>query len=117
MPQRTFSPRTFMGDRGIILDSYGRVLKNESFSSYDNEKKILAPKAWKTSNSQFSNSIIENYSHEVLELKIPFFTAQSPGFAEPITPPTRTHNPITLNQAFTSDIADSIHQGAEIAHL
>ncbi|EFA82541.1 transmembrane protein [Heterostelium album PN500] len=235
MPQRTFSPRTFMGDRGIVLDSYGRVLKNESFSSiYDNDKKIVAPKPWKTSNvTHFSNSqfeeagqeiqtiilnsfigdfddlvghndffenqqnnfgigknhlnisnssigttighsrnnstssstttfnssnnvvqcnssnsnnnsnsnnssssvkatnkssdnenneckvnindfpinslsIIENYAQDstssIIELKIPLFT-QSPGLiTEPITPPTRTHNPITLNQAFASDI-------------
>ncbi|EGG16998.1 hypothetical protein DFA_07979 [Cavenderia fasciculata] len=212
MPQRTFSPRTFMGDRGIVLDSYGRVF----------DERILAPKAWKPTNnpnSSYSNrqfvdenlfeeagqeiqtiilqsfnlldeadesiildrynkskkssrntatstsasstssistsassfvsasvttianfvqqqqaatattttvvvdredliplsTIIENYVQQDISL-IPFFSTQSPGIPEePITPPTRTHNPITLNQQFCS--TDSFQQGAEIGLL
>ncbi|KYQ89747.1 hypothetical protein DLAC_09715 [Tieghemostelium lacteum] len=230
MPQRTFSPRSFMGDRGISIDSFGRVLKNDILDDDDDDGKIVAPKPWKPShskslsNSKFvdenlfeeagqeiqtiilhsfnifedstsdypqqqqqqqsinnqhqhsadilltstptitkpapkssssnsnnnnqhhfstittytkpkpskssnnnnnnnsnidSNSIsdsftsisqtignlIENYSQDsLIELKIPFFS-HSPCFSAdpiPLTPPTRTHNPITLNQAFTN---------------
>eukprot|EP01132_Coremiostelium_polycephalum_P001507 gene1507-1899_t len=182
MPQRTFSPRTFMGDRGISLDNFGRVLKNEALSIFDTDEKILAPKPWKPSHTRsFSNnskfvdenlfeeagqeiqtiilhsfnipdesdfisntpsihhqhhhqrqhslnnqnrSLIENYTQDsLIELKIPVFS-HSPCFSsEPlelvtVTPPTRTHNPITLNHAFSStDNNDVYQQGAEIGLL
>lgn len=43
-PQRTFSPRSFMGDRGIHIDTHGKVREQE-------DEKIIAPKPWKACKS------------------------------------------------------------------
>ena len=45
-PQRTFSPRSFMGDRGIHLDTLGKV-RDTMFE----DEKIIAPKPWKACKS------------------------------------------------------------------
>jgi len=67
--------------------------------------------------SQTIGSIIDNYSQQDgLDIKFPIFS-HSPCFSsEPLTPPIRTHNPITLNQAFT-EFSDSLQQGAELGLL
>ncbi|KAF2076634.1 hypothetical protein CYY_002063 [Polysphondylium violaceum] len=67
--------------------------------------------------SQTLGSIIDNYTQQehALDIKFPIFS-HSPCFSsEPLTPPIRTHNPITLNQAFTE--SDSLQQGAELGLL
>lgn len=45
-PQRTFSPRSFMGDRGIHIDTLGKV-RDTMFE----DEKIIAPKPWKACKS------------------------------------------------------------------
>jgi hypothetical protein len=45
--QRTFSPRSFMGDRGIHIDTLGKVRSDTMLE----DDKIIAPKPWKACKS------------------------------------------------------------------
>eukprot|EP01112_Ceratiomyxa_fruticulosa_P007524 TRINITY_DN1957_c0_g3_i2.p1 TRINITY_DN1957_c0_g3~~TRINITY_DN1957_c0_g3_i2.p1 ORF type:complete len:188 (+),score=28.94 TRINITY_DN1957_c0_g3_i2:451-1014(+) len=52
MPQRSFSPRSFMGDRGFRVDNLGRVLRSDSICVIDVEDKIVAPRPFKPNPQQ-----------------------------------------------------------------
>jgi len=143
-PQRTFSPRSFMGDRGILIDSLGRVLRSDGLG----EEKILAPKPWKAclspvvprpswaDDSLFSeagqeiqgillnsatpssptSSASASEDEDALEMHIPVFSTSPCSSSNPITPPTRSHNPMVLDSSFSHD-NDGIPEGAELGLL
>lgn len=158
-----------MGDRGILIDSLGRVLRNDSA-----EEKIIAPKPWKAGlspvvprptwyvhvyisqlyrvtlspysvlvlilfcradDSLFSeagqeiqgillNSMASPSSptsasedEDMLEMHIPIFsTSPIASSSTPITPPTRSHNPMAQDSSFSHD-NDGIPEGAELGLL
>lgn len=138
LPQRTFSPRAFMGDRGILIDSLGRVLRADA------EEKIVAPKPWKAclspvvsrptwgDDSLYSeagqeiqgillngfvaspNSSMED--EDTLEMHIPVFSTSPCASSTPIIPPTRSHNPMAQDSSFSHD-NDGIPEGAELGLL
>jgi hypothetical protein len=140
LPQRTFSPRSFMGDRGILIDSLGRVLRT------DTEDKIVAPKPWKACHSPvvtrpimghdslyseagqeiqdiLLNSFVAPNSpsspsedEDALEMHIPVFSTSPCAYSTPITPPTRPHNPMVQDSTFSHD-NDGIPEGAELGLL
>jgi len=144
-PQRTFSPRSFMGDRGILIDSLGRVLRSDGIGA---EEKIVAPKPWKAclspvvprptwaDDSLFSeagqeiqgillNSVAPSSPNssssasedeDVLEMHIPVFSTSPCFISSTITPPTRSHNPMVQDLSFSHD-NDGIPEGAELGLL
>jgi len=144
-PQRTFSPRSFMGDRGILLDSLGRVLRSDGLGA---EEKIIAPKPWKAclspvvprptwaDDSLFNEAGQEiqgillssmatpssptssaSEDEDVLEMHIPVFSTSPCAYSStPITPPTRSHNPMVQDSSFSHD-NDGIPEGAELGLL
>eukprot|EP01113_Clastostelium_recurvatum_P044645 TRINITY_DN7562_c0_g2_i2.p1 TRINITY_DN7562_c0_g2~~TRINITY_DN7562_c0_g2_i2.p1 ORF type:complete len:227 (-),score=20.18 TRINITY_DN7562_c0_g2_i2:350-1030(-) len=81
MPQRSFSPRSFMGDRGIRMDTFGRVIRSDSIcvldanSDYD---RILAPRPRKPCPTSASSSPVPT-STPALAVT-PSLTAISPLF-------------------------------------
>jgi len=131
-----------MGDRGILLDSLGRVLRSDA------EEKIIAPKPWKAclspvvtrptwaDDSLFSEAgqeiqgILLNSAapssptssasedEDVLEMHIPIFSTSPCAISSstPITPPTRSHNPMVQDSSFSHD-NDGIPEGAELGLL
>jgi len=145
LPQRTFSPRTFMGDRGILLDSLGRVLRSDGL-----EEKIVAPKPWKAcrspvlprgptwseeslfseagqeiqgillngliSGSSSPSSSSDERDDDTLEMHIPVFSTSPCAFSTPITPPSRSHNPMVQDSSFSHD-NDGLPEGAELGLL
>jgi len=143
LPQRTFSPRAFMGDRGILLDSLGRVLRSDGMCS---EEKIVAPKPWKACRSPVvprpswgDDSLFSEAGQEIqgillngflsspssqedrdedlpLEMHIPVFSISPCAYSTPITPPTRSHNPMVQDSSFSHD-NDGIPEGAELGLL
>jgi len=144
LPQRTFSPRAFMGDRGILLDSLGRVLRSDGICV---EEKIVAPKPWKaclspvvtrpswSDDSLFSeagqeiqgillngllasptSSALDDRDEDALEMHIPVFSTSPCAFSTPITPPTRPHNPMVQDSSFSHDNGGT-PEGAELGLL
>jgi len=154
LPERTFSPRSFMGDRGILLDNLGRVLRSSDY--LHEEKKIVAPKAWKACKSPilsrpppwdedlfgeagqeiqtilFQNNFDiasppprvdsplepgdDERDNEVLESHFPVFTASPCISCTPITPPTRSLNPMIFDSSFSHE-NDRVPEGAELGLL
>eukprot|EP01111_Echinosteliopsis_oligospora_P002953 TRINITY_DN1477_c0_g2_i1.p1 TRINITY_DN1477_c0_g2~~TRINITY_DN1477_c0_g2_i1.p1 ORF type:complete len:219 (-),score=36.67 TRINITY_DN1477_c0_g2_i1:176-832(-) len=169
-PQRTFSPRTFMGDRGIHMDGLGRVLRDSTAHHHHagvEEKVVQCPKPWKascqspvasrassSSSSREEDNLFYEAGHEIqsillqgfnvacqsttttttplshalvddsilsttssssapatipgddnttgeIDMHFPVFSS-SPCFTSPIpmTPPTRSHNPMVLDSSF-----------------
>jgi len=135
LPQRTFSPRAFMGDRGILLDSLGRVLRSDGMCT---EEKIVAPKPWKACRSPvvprpswpddsfysagqeiqgiLLNGFLSEDEDTPLEMHIPVFST-SPCAHSPITPPTRSHNPMVQDSSFSHDNDGMNPEGAELGLL
>jgi len=151
LPERTFSPRSFMGDRGILLDNLGRVLRSDIL----HDEKIVAPKAWKASRSPilsrpspwdedlfgeagqeiqtilFQNNFNivsptprvdsppigdDERDQELLESHFPVFTASPCLSCTPITPPTRSLNPMVFDISFSHE-NDRVPEGAELGLL
>eukprot|EP00026_Physarum_polycephalum_P014942 Phypoly_transcript_15513.p1 GENE.Phypoly_transcript_15513~~Phypoly_transcript_15513.p1 ORF type:complete len:171 (+),score=24.94 Phypoly_transcript_15513:175-687(+) len=150
-PQRTFSPRSFMGDRGIHIDPLGKV-RDTMFE----DEKIIAPKPWKACKSpivqrsytwdddslfneagqEIQTILFQSYNsayqktldlsassdylakevEDALEIHFPIFSASPCSSSTPITPPTRSHNPMVLDSSFTSD-NDRVPEGAELGLL
>jgi len=151
-PQRTFSPRTFMGDRGIHIDTMGKVRSDAMLE----DDKIVAPKPWKACKSpitqrsytwddeslfneagqEIQSILFQSYNlayqktldlstssdslakdaDDTLEMHFPIFSASPCSSSTPITPPTRSHNPMVLDSSFTSD-NDRVPEGAELGLL
>jgi len=153
LPERTFSPRSFMGDRGILLDNLGRVLRADLL----HEEKIVAPKAWKACKSPilsrpspwdedlfgeagqeiqtilFQNNFNmttppppvdsppngddrDHTDQELMESHFPVFTASPCISCTPITPPTRSLNPMVYDISFSHE-NDRVPEGAELGLL
>jgi hypothetical protein len=145
-----------MGERGIRLDSLGRVLRRESIFEASDDK-VVAPKPWKAckspvlprsnpwdeesmfneagqeiqtiifrslnlayqrpwpnSNTSETEDMEAQEAQEPAETHFAVFSA-SPCFSStPVTPPTRSQNPIVLDSSFESSRTP---EGAEIGLL
>jgi hypothetical protein len=142
-----------MGDRGIHIDTLGKVRSDIMLE----DEKIIAPKPWKACKSpivqrsytwdddlfneagqEIQTILFQSYNSayqksmelsasadylatpkemdDALEIHFPIFSTSPCSSSTPITPPTRSHNPMVLDSSFTND-NNRVPEGAELGLL
>ncbi|EGC30634.1 expressed protein [Dictyostelium purpureum] len=100
--------------------TFNNITYSSTTTSDEDSSSLYIKSTYNSKLFYFENYVIDStLVQDSLNVKNPFFNSSNSSSSpcmviEPLTPPTRTHNPITLNQAFTEN--DIVH-GAELGLL
>lgn len=99
----------FFRDDDSLFNEAGQEIQTILFQSYNSAYQ-------KSLDLSASTDFLAKEVEETLEIHFPIFSASPCSSSTPITPPTRSHNPMAQDSSFTSD-NDRVPEGAELGLL
>lgn len=105
--------RSLTWDDHDLFNEAGQEIQTILFQSYNNAyQKTMELSA----SADYLATPMESIMDDALEIHFPIFSASPCSSSTPITPPTRSHNPMVLDSSFTND-NNRVPEGAELGLL